>query len=60
MKFFVLTVVGICLTLVFEARAHGMMLSPPGRSSRWRYNATAVINYNDNENFCGGYNVLRI
>ncbi|KAH8292156.1 hypothetical protein KR054_006449 [Drosophila jambulina] len=34
--------------------AHGMMLSPPSRSSRWRYDGSAPQNYNDNELFCGG------
>ncbi|KAH8383100.1 hypothetical protein KR009_006770 [Drosophila setifemur] len=34
--------------------AHGMMLSPPSRSSRWRYDGSAPQNWNDNELFCGG------
>ncbi|EDW81638.1 uncharacterized protein Dwil_GK12182 [Drosophila willistoni] len=34
--------------------AHGMMLSPPSRSSRWRYDGAAPQNWNDNELFCGG------
>ncbi|KAH8399602.1 hypothetical protein KR215_004594 [Drosophila sulfurigaster] len=34
--------------------AHGMMLNPPSRSSRWRYDSSAPQNYNDNELFCGG------
>lgn len=33
---------------------HGMMLDPVGRGSRWRYDRSAIANYNDNENFCGG------
>ncbi|EDW96121.2 uncharacterized protein LOC6535786 [Drosophila yakuba] len=33
---------------------HGMMLSPPSRSSRWRYDGSAPQNWNDNELFCGG------
>ncbi|XP_034661430.1 uncharacterized protein LOC117896984 [Drosophila subobscura] len=37
--------------------AHGMMLNPPSRSSRWRYDGSAPQNYNDNELFCGGMNV---
>ncbi|KAK5648477.1 hypothetical protein RI129_003369 [Pyrocoelia pectoralis] len=36
---------------------HGMMLEPPGRSSRWRTNNSAPINYDDNSLFCGGYAV---
>ncbi|KAH8311234.1 hypothetical protein KR044_005138 [Drosophila immigrans] len=34
--------------------AHGMMLNPPSRSSRWRYDSSAPQNWNDNELFCGG------
>jgi len=37
--------------------AHGMMLNPPSRSSRWRFDGSAPTNYNDNELFCGGMNV---
>lgn len=36
---------------------HGMMLDPPNRSSLWRFNESFPINYNDNENFCGGFGV---
>ncbi|KAF2889323.1 hypothetical protein ILUMI_16850, partial [Ignelater luminosus] len=42
--------------VVFEGvSGHGMMLDPPNRSSLWRYDPTAPINYNDNEVFCGGF-----
>ncbi|XP_050515316.1 uncharacterized protein LOC126890433 isoform X2 [Diabrotica virgifera virgifera] len=40
--------------LVAKISGHGMMLNPPGRSSFWRFNKTAPINYNDNQAFCGG------
>ncbi|XP_054726103.1 uncharacterized protein LOC129236003 [Anastrepha obliqua] len=36
---------------------HGMMLDPPGRSSRWRYNSSAPKNYDDNGLNCGGMTV---
>ncbi|CAD6991693.1 uncharacterized protein LOC101452679 isoform X1 [Ceratitis capitata] len=36
---------------------HGMMLDPPGRSSRWRYNSSAPVNYDDNGLNCGGMTV---
>uniref|UniRef100_A0A0K8TUX0 Chitin-binding type-4 domain-containing protein n=2 Tax=Bactrocera latifrons TaxID=174628 RepID=A0A0K8TUX0_BACLA len=36
---------------------HGMLLDPPGRSSRWRYNSTAPTNYDDNGLNCGGMSV---
>ncbi|KAI8129805.1 hypothetical protein FF38_04400 [Lucilia cuprina] len=46
-----------CLALFDVSWGHGMMLSPPGRSSRWRYDHTAPVNYDDNANFCGGFGV---
>ncbi|XP_065168104.1 uncharacterized protein [Atheta coriaria] len=48
----------VALTLVvLEVSGHGMMLDPPNRSSLWRFDDEAPINYNDNENFCGGAGV---
>ncbi|KAH8383103.1 hypothetical protein KR009_006771 [Drosophila setifemur] len=44
----------VTLCLLGELEAHGMMLSPPGRSSRWRYDSTAPTNYDDNALYCGG------
>ncbi|KAK4884511.1 hypothetical protein RN001_000782 [Aquatica leii] len=38
-----------------EANGHGMMIDPPNRSSRWRFDLSAPINYDDNELFCGGF-----
>lgn len=47
-----------CLAnLNFHANGHGMMLDPVMRTSRWRFNKTAPINYNDNGVWCGGYQV---
>lgn len=42
-----------------KVSGHGMMLDPPNRSSLWRYDPTAPINYNDNEVFCGGFGVTQ-
>ncbi|CAH1163500.1 unnamed protein product [Phaedon cochleariae] len=53
---FDISLVFICL-FVHEIAGHGMMLDPPNRSSIWRYNSSAIPNYNDNENFCGGFMV---
>lgn len=36
---------------------HGMLIDPPNRSSVWRFYPGFPINYNDNQNFCGGYSV---
>ncbi|XP_050503956.1 uncharacterized protein LOC126882922 [Diabrotica virgifera virgifera] len=43
--------------LVNKISGHGMMLTPPGRSSLWRFNQDAKPNYEDNELFCGGAHV---
>ncbi|XP_056629828.1 uncharacterized protein LOC130440590 [Diorhabda sublineata] len=46
--------------LVYQISGHGMMLDPPGRSSLWRFNSLAPVNYDDNQLFCGGYYVQHI
>ncbi|RZB39790.1 Chitin bind 3 domain containing protein [Asbolus verrucosus] len=40
--------------VVRQILGHGMMLEPPNRSSLWRYFNDSPINYDDNQNFCGG------
>ncbi|XP_067621799.1 uncharacterized protein [Eurosta solidaginis] len=50
-RFFILAAFSCCSRFV---RGHGMMLDPPGRSSRWRFNASAPKNYDDNGLNCGG------
>lgn len=42
---------------IHEIAGHGYMIDPPGRSSLWRFFDTALKNYNDNANFCGGFAV---
>jgi len=48
----------VCLLLsviaISQVSGHGMLLDPPNRSSLWRFDEEFPINYNDNENFCGG------
>ena len=38
-------------------RGHGRLISPPSRSSAWRYGFPVPPNYQDNELFCGGFAV---
>jgi hypothetical protein len=34
---------------------HGFLAEPVARGSRWRYNSSAIANYDDNSLFCGGF-----
>lgn len=36
---------------------HGLLVDPPSRASAWRFGYDTPIDYNDNEGFCGGFNV---
>ena len=57
-KIIVIQLVVLSIAVLLDvAQGHGMMLDPPGRSSRWRYDSSAPTNYNDNANYCGGYGV---
>jgi len=50
----------LCLALslvVLEVSGHGMMMDPINRSSLWRVDDDAPANYEDNENFCGGFGI---
>ncbi|KAL0278774.1 UNVERIFIED_CONTAM: hypothetical protein PYX00_000489 [Menopon gallinae] len=47
----------VFLFFVTQVSGHGMMLSPPSRSSMWRFGFDTPPNYNDNELFCGGFAV---
>ncbi|EDV95058.1 uncharacterized protein LOC6567559 [Drosophila grimshawi] len=50
-----LGVVLLLCCLIGQIYGHGMMLSPVGRSSRWRYDSSAPTNYDDNGLYCGGF-----
>jgi hypothetical protein len=52
-----LLVVAIAPTLVV---GHGMMLSPPQRSSMFRLGFKVPPNYNDNGLNCGGFGVINL
>lgn len=51
----------LCLILFYifvflgEADSHARLMDPESRSSRWRFNSSAPIDYNDNGGNCGGY-----
>lgn len=40
-----------------EIHGHGQLMDPVNRSSAWRKGFSTPENYNDNENFCGGFGV---
>ncbi|KAH8358926.1 hypothetical protein KR093_003356, partial [Drosophila rubida] len=42
-------------SVIDHIEGHGMLLSPVGRSSRWRYDTTAPKNYDDSGLYCGGF-----
>lgn len=44
----------LVLSAVALVSGHGMLLDPPNRSSLWRFDKTALVNYQDSANFCGG------
>uniref|UniRef100_A0A1B0GM23 Uncharacterized protein n=1 Tax=Phlebotomus papatasi TaxID=29031 RepID=A0A1B0GM23_PHLPP len=50
-------VVVFAIVGIIEVTGHGMLLNPVNRGSRWRYDHTAIADYNDNGNFCGGFYV---
>jgi hypothetical protein len=42
--------------LVDEISAHGMVMDPINRASRWKVDKTAPPDYDDMQGFCGGFN----
>lgn len=36
---------------------YGRLVDPPSRASAWRFGWGTPIDYNDNEGFCGGFQV---
>lgn len=57
--FFVLISVLVAAT-VTSVDAHGSVHDPVSRQTRWRYDRTAPADYDDNQLFCGGFNVSSI
>ena len=53
----ILFVVGIVIAIIHHANSHGYLADPPSRSSAWRLGFKTPINYEDNQLFCGGFDV---
>ncbi|KAL4216329.1 hypothetical protein ACF0H5_024056 [Mactra antiquata] len=50
-----LTFSAILFTRINHVTSHGRLINPAQRSSAWRYGYNTPANYNDMENFCGGF-----
>ncbi len=50
-------IVAAMLLLVRRGGGHGRLVEPPSRSSMWRLGYNTPRNYQDNELFCGGFQV---
>lgn len=50
----------ITLYCIYQVYGHGMVLEPINRGSLWRINSSYPVNFEDNENFCGGYEVILV
>lgn len=40
-----------------QVNGHGMLVDPPNRSTLWRFDDSFPVNWDDNQNFCGGFSV---
>ena len=47
----------VLVAFIASVLGHGRLISPPGRSTMWRYGYNTPKNYNDNQLYCGGFNV---
>lgn len=47
----------IAFTYIGYVSGHGMLWEPVSRSTRWRFNSSAVPNWSDNQLYCGGFSV---
>lgn len=43
---------------IYEGEAHLRLMFPESRATRWRFNHSAPVNYDDNQCYCGGYSAL--
>lgn len=50
----------LLVSIPLSVSGHGMVLEPVNRASRWKFNDSAPINFDDNGLFCGGYQVILI
>lgn len=54
----ILLAISLSLCLFGLVQGHGRLIDPPSRSSMWRYGYRNPPNYNDNQLYCGGVQVI--
>ncbi len=47
----------LLVVAVASVYGHGRLLEPPSRASAWRAGFDTPVNWDDNELFCGGFDV---
>ena len=47
----------VLVAMIPGVLGHGYLQEPPSRSSMWRFGFNTPHNYNDNQLFCGGFDV---
>jgi predicted carbohydrate-binding protein with CBM5 and CBM33 domain len=48
------------LAAVAQVSGHGYANDPPSRSSMWRFGYSTPVNYEDNQLWCGGFQVRKM
>jgi len=54
---FMISLLSLIFSLETNVSGHARLLEPPSRSSMWRFGYDNPPDYQDNEGFCGGYQV---
>ena len=50
-------IIFLIFSLVYKVSGHARLMDPPSRASMWRVGFETPPDYNDNEGFCGGFQV---
>ena len=52
-------IIFLIFSLVYKVSGHARLMNPPSRASMWRVGFGTPADYNDNEGFCGGFQVSK-
>lgn len=55
-KLLLIAFLGVIVGIGYVA-GHGMVMNPVSRQSRWRFNSSAPINWDDDQVYCGSFGV---